>query len=54
VNLSDTGEGQPLSWKAILEDTSVYSSGGDRVGAVHEVLGSDQHDIFTASWFVTV
>jgi len=46
VNLSDVGEGQPLSWKAILEETPVYSSGGDRVGAVHEVLGSDQQDIF--------
>ncbi len=46
MNLSDGGEGRPLSWRAVLENTPVYSSGGDRVGAIHEVLGSDQQDIF--------
>jgi uncharacterized protein YrrD len=37
---------QPLSWKALLADTPVFSSEGQEVGSVFEVLGSEQEDIF--------
>ncbi len=39
-------EEQPLAWMAILADTPVYSSDGERVGIVDEVLGSQDQDIF--------
>lgn len=35
---------QPVAWTAILADTPVYSSEGEQVGVVHEVLGAE--DIF--------
>lgn len=37
---------QPISWKAILADTPVFSSDDQEVGTVHEVLGWEQEDIF--------
>jgi hypothetical protein len=36
----------PVSWKTILAETPVFSSDDDEVGTVHEVLGSEQEDIF--------
>ena len=35
---------QPVAWTAILADTPVYSSEGEQVGTVREVLGAE--DIF--------
>ncbi len=39
-------EEEPLSWKAVLEDTTVVASDGVEVGNVAEVLGAEQQDIF--------
>jgi PRC-barrel domain len=36
----------PVSWKTILAEMPVFSSDDDEVGTVHEVLGSEQEDIF--------
>lgn len=35
-----------ISWRSIVYGTPVLSSGGERVGEVREVLGSDAEDIF--------
>ncbi len=35
---------RPLAWNAILDLTPVYSSDGEEVGRVHEVVGAE--DIF--------
>jgi uncharacterized protein YrrD len=40
------GNDQPVSWKTILAETPVFSSDDEEVGTVHEVLGSEQEDIF--------
>ncbi len=40
------GEAGPTSWRTIVYGTPVVSSGGERVGTVREVLGSDAEDIF--------
>lgn len=37
---------EPIAWPAILADTLVYASDGQEVGAVSEVLGSQEEDIF--------
>ncbi|HEX6507302.1 MAG TPA: PRC-barrel domain-containing protein [Chloroflexota bacterium] len=37
---------QPLAWSAVLEETAVYSSDGEEVGVVNEMLGSEDEDIF--------
>jgi uncharacterized protein YrrD len=37
---------QPTSWRAVVYGAPVVSSDGERVGQVHEVLGSDAEDIF--------
>ena len=37
---------QPISWRSIVYGTAVTADDGERVGAVHEVLGSDADDIF--------
>jgi hypothetical protein len=37
---------QPISWRSIVYGTPVTASDGIRIGAVHEVLGSDAEDIF--------
>jgi uncharacterized protein YrrD len=39
-------DAQPISWRAIVYGTPVTSSDDQRVGEVHEVLGSDADDIF--------
>lgn len=37
---------QPLAWQAILAETPVYSSDGEQVGIVGEVVGAEDADIF--------
>lgn len=46
MNVQEPHDSGPVSWKTILADTPVVSSDGDEVGVVHEVLGSEQEDIF--------
>lgn len=36
----------PIAWRAIVYDTPVFAAGGERVGTVREVLGSDAEDVF--------
>lgn len=35
-----------ISWRSLVYGTPVVAAGGTRVGTVHEVLGSDEEDIF--------
>jgi hypothetical protein len=44
VKVPEPDEERPLAWKAILADTPVFSSDGEEIGGVHEVLGAE--DIF--------
>jgi uncharacterized protein YrrD len=37
---------EPIAWPAILSDTLVYASDGQEVGAISDVLGSQEEDIF--------
>jgi hypothetical protein len=37
---------QPVSWRVVPQDVAVRSSGGIRVGSVHDLLGSNDEDIF--------
>jgi hypothetical protein len=37
---------QPVSWRAVPEDVPVRSSEGTEVGRLHDLLASDQKDIF--------
>ena len=37
---------QPVSWLTIRAETPVFSVDEQEVGSVHEVLGSEQADIF--------
>ena len=37
---------EPISWRSIVYGTPVTAADGIRIGAVHEVLGSDAEDIF--------
>jgi hypothetical protein len=37
---------QPISWRVVPEDVPVRSSEGTVVGTVHDLLGSDEEDIF--------
>ena len=39
-------ETEPISWRSIVYGTPVSAADGIRIGAVHEVLGSDAGDIF--------
>ena len=39
-------ETEPISWRSIVYGTPVTAADGIRIGAVHEVLGSDAEDIF--------
>jgi hypothetical protein len=39
-------QNEPVAWRAIVYDTPVFGSDGERVGIVREVLGSDSEDIF--------
>jgi hypothetical protein len=36
----------PISWRAIAKDMPVYAVGGELVGQVDELLGSDEEDVF--------
>lgn len=37
---------QPIGWRAVPEDTPVRSADGQTVGTLHDLLGSDEEDIF--------
>ena len=37
---------QPVAWRAVVYGTPVLAADGQRVGEVHEMLGSDADDIF--------
>ncbi len=37
---------QPVSWRVVPQDVEVRSSEGERVGSLHDLLGSDDEDIF--------
>ena len=39
-------DSNPVSWRGIVYGTAVVTEDGTKVGTVHEVLGSDQEDIF--------
>ena len=39
-------EVEPISWRSVVYGTPVVAADGARVGTVHEVLGSDEEDIF--------
>lgn len=46
VSKDTSAQSEPVAWRAIVYDTPVFASDGDRVGIVREVLGSDSEDIF--------
>jgi hypothetical protein len=46
MKVPEPGNEEPIAWPAILADTLVYASDGQEVGAVSEVLGSQEEDIF--------
>jgi len=46
MRVPDPDEERPVSWLAIFEHTPVYSSDGEHVGGVREVVGSEAEDIF--------
>jgi uncharacterized protein YrrD len=46
MKVQEPGDERPVSWKTILADAPVFSSDDEEVGTVHEVLGSEQEDIF--------
>ncbi len=39
-------DNQPISWRGVVYGTPVLSADGTRLGTVHEILGSDEEDIF--------
>lgn len=46
MKVPESDHTQPVSWLTIRAETPVFSSDGEEVGTVHEVLGSEQDDIF--------
>lgn len=46
MSVHEPGDEQPISWKTVRADTPVFSSDDEEVGTVHEILGSEQADIF--------
>lgn len=46
MRVQEPDDEQPVSWKTIRADTPVFSVDEQEVGVVHEVLGSEQADIF--------
>jgi uncharacterized protein YrrD len=46
MRIPEPTDERPLSWMALLENTPVYSSDGEEVGGVKEVIGSVEEDIF--------
>jgi uncharacterized protein YrrD len=46
MRIPEPADERPLSWLAMLENTPVYSSDGEDVGGVKEVIGSEVEDIF--------
>src|SRR3954453_23479252 len=39
-------DNDPVSWRGLVYNTPVVTADGNKVGTVHEVLGSDAEDIF--------
>lgn len=46
MKVPQSDDTQPVSWLTIRAETPVFSSDGEEVGSVHEVLGSEQADVF--------
>jgi hypothetical protein len=46
VSNDTEAQSEPIAWRAIVYDTHVFGSDGERVGIIREVLGSDSEDIF--------
>jgi hypothetical protein len=46
MKVPEPDDSQPVSWLTIRAETPVYSLDGEEVGSIHEVLGSEQADIF--------
>lgn len=46
MKIPEPDDQQPVSWKTIPDNSAVFSSDGEEVGAVYEVLGSEQSDVF--------
>jgi len=44
--MTDNADSNEVSWRGIVYGTAVVAADGMKVGTVHEVLGSDQEDIF--------
>ena len=45
--MTDTAsDATPISWRALTYGTPVTAAGGETVGEVREVLGSDSEDVF--------
>ncbi len=41
-----THDNSPISWRAVTYGTPVLAAGGEAVGTVREILGSDADDVF--------
>jgi hypothetical protein len=41
-----TSNNPPISWRAVTYGTPVLAAGGEAVGTVREILGSDAEDVF--------
>jgi hypothetical protein len=46
MKVPESEDTQPVSWLTIRAETPVFSADEEEVGSVHEVLGSEQADIF--------
>jgi hypothetical protein len=46
MKVQEPDDEQPVSWKTVRADSPVFSSDDQEVGTVHEILGSEQSDIF--------
>ena len=46
MKVPEPEEEQQIAWIAILDSTPVHSSDGEEVGTIHEVLGSEEEDVF--------
>jgi hypothetical protein len=42
---ADSDKDQPIAWRAVPEDTAVRSE-GQQIGALYDLLGSHEEDIF--------
>ena len=39
-------DNDPIAWRAVTYGTPILTTDGTRLGTVHEMLGSDEEDIF--------